>query len=278
MTDQPPSPTLAVVAISRNEVRDIRAFLSNVSTIANEIIVVDDGSTDGTLDVLRSAGPKVRLLKRRLESEGGFAAQRNAGSELATADWLLHMDIDERISRSLAVEIRSILPRTNALAFRYRRLNFFLHRPFRAGGWESWNNVQLARRGRHRFVGSIHERVEVDGGEKNIGQLAAEMWHLNDESFLERISKNAGYAQPTARDVMRRVRVRWWHLLFIPAWRALKAWIWGGAWRHGELGLIFALYVFSGTFNSWAVAWDEQNRIPREELEKKIATEGIEKQ
>lgn len=276
MTTQQSSATLAIVAIARNEVRDISAFLSNVSTVADEIVVVDDGSTDGTLELLRAAGPQVRVLERRLEPEGGFAAQRNAGAALATADWLLHMDIDERIPPGFANEIRSILPTTRAVAFRYRRLNFFLHRPFRAGGWQSWNNVQLARRGRHRFVGTIHEHIEVDGGEPAIGQLTAEMWHLNDESFAERISKNAGYALPTARGLMARVRVRWWHLLFVPTWRALKAWAWGGAWRYGELGLIFALYVFSGTFNSWAVAWDEQNRIPRKELENRVANEGKE--
>lgn len=267
-------PTLAVVAIARNEIRDIAAFMANVDPVADEIIIVDDGSTDGTLDYLQGCGSKVRVLQRRLESAGGFAAQRNAGSALATADWLLHMDIDERIPPRLAAEITTTLSSTKFDGFRYRRLNFFLHRPFRAGGWQNWNNVQLGRRGRHRFVGAIHEQVEVDGGAAAIGQLAAEMWHLNDESFVERIGKNVNYAQPTAREIAKRGPVRWWHLLFIPMWRAVKAWTWGGAWRYGEHGLIFALYVFAGTFNGYAVAWDDQNRIARDELEKRILDEG----
>lgn len=271
MSARPDRPTLAAVAIARNEIRDIAGFIANVAPVVDEIIIVDDGSTDGTLDYLRGAGAKVKVLERRLEPDGGFAAQRNAGSALASAEWLLHMDIDERITPQLAAEIHATLPNTPLHAFRYRRLNFFLHRPFRAGGWQSWNNVQLGRRGHHRFVNAIHEMVEVDGGAAVTGQLAAEMWHLNDESFVERIAKNAAYAAPTARKLMAQRRIRWWHLLLVPLWRAVKSYTVGGTWRYGELGLIFTLYVYSGTFNGYAVAWDEQNKLSRDALEAQIA-------
>lgn len=267
MSETEVRPTLAAVAICRNEIRDIEGFLANVLAVVDEVVVVDDGSTDGTLEILKAAGPKVKVVERRLEPAGGFAAQRNAGIEAATADWLLHMDIDERITPALAREIRSTLPGSTLGAYRYRRLNFFLHRPFRAGGWERWNHPQLGRRGRHRFVNPIHEMVEVDGGSAAVGQLAAEMWHLNDESFRERIAKNANYAVFTAAEIERKRRVRWWSLLAFPAWRALKAYVYRGAWRYGELGLIFAVYTFTSSFNAYAVAWDDQNRLDREGLE-----------
>lgn len=273
MTETEVRPTLAAVAICRDEIRDIRGFLANVIAVVDEVVVVDDGSTDGTLEVLRAAGPKVRVVERRLEPAGGFAAQRNTGIEAATADWLLHMDIDERITPALAREIRAVLPGSTLDAYRYRRLNFFLHRPFRAGGWETWNHPQLGRRGRHRFVGAVHEMVEADGGPSAIGQLASEMWHLNDESFRERIAKNANYAVYTAEGIKAKRRVRWWSLLAFPAWRALKAYVYRGAWRHGELGLIFAVYTFTSTFNAYAVAWDDQNRLDREDLEAAVRRE-----
>lgn len=270
MTGTPPRPTLAAVAIARNERRDIVGFIDNVRRVVDEIVIVDDGSTDGTLDFLRNCGAPVTIIERRLEPEGGFSAQRNAGLDAAASDWLIHMDIDERITPELARDIHAAIADTTLNGFRYRRLNFFLHRPFPAGGWQNWNNPQLGRRGHHRFVNPIHEVVEVEGADARIGQLAGMMWHLNDDSYIERITKNVNYAPATARGIMKRGRVRWWHMLTAPTTAFLKAWLLRGAWRYGERGLLFGLYVFSGTFNGYATAWDEQNRVDRDDLEHQL--------
>lgn len=266
------SPTLAVVAIAKNERRDIEGFVRHLQDWADEIVVVDDFSTDGTYEFLNSCGSKVKAFQRKLEREGGgFAAQRNAGLAEARADWILHMDVDERVTPELAAEIRKAIVTDHYDAFRYHRLNFFLHRPFNAGGWQSWNAAQLGRRGRHRFTGAIHEAVEVDGGQDRIGQLGSSMWHLNDESYVERMYKNAHYAQFSADQIGQSgKRVGWRQLLFVPMYRALKSYFLRGAWRHGETGLLFSLYVFAGTFNWYAIAWDRQKQIPRQQIEESL--------
>ena len=263
-------PTVAAVAIAKNERRDIVGFIENVRRVVDEVVIVDDGSTDGTLEFLRTCGLPVTLIERRLEPEGGFAAQRNAGLDAATADWLIHMDIDERITPELARDIHAAIADTPMNGFRYRRLNFFLHRPFPAGGWQSWNNPQLGRRGHHRFVNAIHEAVEVEGGDAMTGQLTGMMWHLNDDSYIERISKNVNYAPATARGIMARGRVRWWHLLTAPTTAFLKAYVLRGAWRHGTHGLIFGIHVFTAKFNAYATAWDMQNTIARTSIENRL--------
>ncbi|MDZ4363991.1 glycosyltransferase family 2 protein [Brevundimonas sp.] len=261
-------PTLAAVAIAKNERRDIVGFIDNVRRVVDEVVIVDDGSTDGTLEFLRTCGMPVTIIERRLEPEGGFAAQRNTGLDAATADWLIHMDIDERITPDLARDIHAAIADMPMNGFRYRRLNFFLHRPFPAGGWQNWNNPQLGRRGHHRFVNAIHEAVEVEGGDAMTGQLSGMMWHLNDDSYIERIGKNVNYAPATARGIMARGRVRWWHLLTAPMTAFLKAYVLRGAWRHGTHGLIFGLFSLTSRFNHYATAWDIQNQLPREELER----------
>jgi glycosyltransferase involved in cell wall biosynthesis len=268
----PRRPTLGVVAIARNERRDIDGFIRNLEDWVDEIVVVDDHSTDGTFELLRDHGGKVRVIQRKLDREqGGFAAQRNAGLAVCTTDWVLHMDIDERVTPELADEMRGAIAATQLSAFRYHRLNFFLHRPFDAGGWQNWNAPQFARRGKHRFAGAIHETIELDDGPGSAGQLGNSMWHLNDEDYVERMSKNVRYAQFSADAIMQRgVRVRWHHLLLIPLYRALKGYFLRGGWRHGEAGLVFAIYSFYSSFNWYAVAWDRQTRIPRQEIERKL--------
>jgi glycosyltransferase involved in cell wall biosynthesis len=272
MAQESSRPTLGVVAISRNERRDIEGFIANLESWVDEIIIVDDGSTDGTYELLRDHGGKVKVMQRKLDrAAGGFGAQRNAGLDQASTDWVLHMDIDERVTPELAAEARQAIAGTDHDAFRYHRLNFFLHRPFNAGGWQTWNAPQLGRRGRHRFTGAIHETIEVDGGEGRIGQLQSMMWHLNDDGYVERMLKNAQYAQFSADEILRQpVRIGWRHLVFVPLKRALKSYLLRGAWRHGETGLLFSLYVFCGTFNWYAIAWDRQRQIPRSQIEESL--------
>lgn len=261
-------PLIGVVAIAKNEERDLPGFLRNVLPWVDEVVIVDDDSTDRSREIIRAAGQKVRLVERHMTREGGFAAQRNAGIAAARARWLLHMDIDERVSPQLAAEMQAAAERSLYNAHRYRRLNFFLHRPMRAGGWQHWNNPQFARRGAHRFERAVHEQCVIDGGAMATGQFAGEMWHLNDEDYVERVAKNLRYMQMTGDELIARgVRVRWYHLLLMPLVRALRAYVFEGAFRLGARGVLFSVYTFGSTFNWYAYAWDKQNRVERGDLE-----------
>lgn len=265
-------PTLGVVAIAKNEERDMPGFLNHLLPWVDEIVIVDDASADRTREIATAAGHKVRLLSRSMSEEGGFAQQRNAGIEIARSDWLLHMDIDERVTPQLAAEIGMAIAAAQANAFRYRRLNFFLHRPMHAGGWQRWNKPQLARRGAHRFIGRVHEECVIEGGARSIGQLSSSMWHLNDEDYSERVRKNAHYMQMSGDELLAGGRkIRWYHLLAKPLWRALRAYLLEGAFRLGTRGLLFGVYTFCSVFNWYAYAWDKQNRVERAALEAELA-------
>src|SRR3972149_1078964 len=89
--------TLGVVAISRNEERDLPGFLENLLPWVDEIIIVDDGSTDSTRKVAETAGEKVRFLVSPRMKGKYYADQRNKGIDAARSDWLIHMDIAESI-------------------------------------------------------------------------------------------------------------------------------------------------------------------------------------
>ena len=136
-------PTLAVVAISYNEEVDIPGFLEHLIEWVNEIVIVDSGSTDSTLEIINKSTFDIKIVKTTLEKAGGYAALRNLGVEKCNSDWVINMDIDERITKNLKAEILKSINIDKYNAFRYRRLNYCLHRPMKAGGWNSWNNSQL---------------------------------------------------------------------------------------------------------------------------------------
>jgi glycosyltransferase involved in cell wall biosynthesis len=261
----------------RNEAANLPGLLDNLSGRVSELVLVDDGSTDDSVEIARRAGGWVRIVSHRMDEVQGFAGQRNIGLAAATGDWVLHMDCDERVPDDLFDEIARALPDTGLNAFRYRRLNYFLHRPMRYGGWASWNRPQLARRGTHRFEGRIHEACIVDGGDEAIGQLSAMMHHLNDPDLAYRFSKSARYVEMEAdklRETGRRIGIA--DLTLAPAMVWLKKYILQRGLLDGIPGLIAANHSATSEFRTRALVWDWQNRIDRGELESRFRQSGPE--
>jgi len=267
----PSGPTLGVVAISHNEERDLVGFLENLLPWVDEIVIIDDGSTDRTVELARAAGSKVRLMIAPRQAGEYYSHQRNKGIAAAQSDWLLHMDVDERVTPALAAEIREAIQDPAKDGYRFRRLNFFLHRPMRGGGWQNWNLVHLARRDKFRFGGKMHESCHLDASADRVGQLRGLMWHLNDDGYLERLRKSYGYCQVEAENILERgQRVCWHHLLWPPLRLFLKRYLFQWGFRDGLPGLIAALSAAGATLRSYALVWDAQNQLSRQELEREV--------
>jgi (heptosyl)LPS beta-1,4-glucosyltransferase len=264
-------PTIGVIAISKNEERDLPGFLSCLISWVDEIVIVDDGSTDRTVEIAQATGNTVRVIERKKELESGFAGQRNIGLQAAQSDWLLNMDIDERVTPELAQEIKLASSDAKLNAFRYRRLNYFLHRPMKAGGWSSWNNPQLARRGYHRYVNKVHERCVVDGAPDSVGQLKGVMWHLNDESYKERMAKSFQYCLLEAEKMIAcKTRLTGFKIITLPLIEFIKKYVFKRGFLDGTPGLVAAMHSSCAMFRACALTWDEQNRIQRDTLERAL--------
>lgn len=254
-------PSLSAVAIMRNEERNLPGLIANVKGVADELVLVDDGSSDASRAIAAAEAPFVRVIDHPMDPQTGFAGQRNAGIAAARGDWLLHMDCDERMSPELAAEIRQAIGQTPADALRYRRLNFFLNRPMRHGGWNSWNHPQLARKGRHRFENAIHEQCVIDGA---IGQLGSPMLHLNEDSYAKRLRKSQQYVEIEVRIALDRgLQASAVTIVARPAVEFLKKYLFKLGFLDGVPGLIAAIHSATAKFRIEALLWDERNRIGR---------------
>lgn len=267
-------PTIGVVAISYNEERDFPGFLENLDPWVDEVVVVDDGSTDQTSAIAATWGGKLNFLVSPRRKGEYYSHQRNKGIGAAQSDWLLHMDIDERVTPALAREICLAIRDPAFDAYRYRRLNYFLHRPMKGGGLADWNLVHLAKREMLRFGGMFHESCDVDVSPERVGQLREKMLHFNDESYVERLRKSAIYQKEVVGGILKQdKRTGMVGLAWAFCSEFARKYFWKRGIFDGVPGLIWALHAASASFRARAQVWDEQNRIERRELEEKLKEE-----
>ncbi len=164
---------LSVVLITKNEEDNIARTLASVMAIADEIILVDSGSSDRTVEI---AGT-FPIVKVFVEKWKGFARQKNSAIEKATGDWILSLDADEEVSPELANEIADSFrkPLNGVTAFSIPRKNYFLGRWIRHGGFYPDRKVRLVRREAARFEDRpVHEDMKITGA---VAELHAPLLH-----------------------------------------------------------------------------------------------------
>ena len=156
--------TLSVVLITHNEERNLPRTLESVMPLVRdgkgELIVVDSGSTDRTVEIAQSYGAKVFI-----ETWKGFAAQKNSAMDKASMDWVLQLDADEALEPELAAEIEVALRTDSTMkGFWIPRKNFFLGRWIKHGGFYPDRKLRLVRRGAGRFEEyGAHPTMKVSG-------------------------------------------------------------------------------------------------------------------
>lgn len=189
--------SLSVVVITNNEEAHIGACLSSVAW-ADELIVMDSGSMDGTMDISRDMGARVFQ-----QSWLGYAAQKNAAMALATKDWILSLDADERVTPELAAAIRHLLagPTPRFSGYRVRRKVFYRDKWLRYGGFYPERLVRLVKRGQARFGDrAVHESLEVDGP---VGNLEYDIEHYTYRGVADYVDRLQKYSSLAAEEYVK---------------------------------------------------------------------------
>lgn len=241
--------TLSVAVITRNEAANIRRCLDSVAW-ADEIIVVDSGSTDGTVEASRPLASKVYV--REFDA---FDSQKNFAVQQATGDWVLSLDADEVVSPALRDELRAVLARDGdgCDGFVLQRTNYLCGRPLRYI-WGRDALVRLVRKGRGRFRNAVHEKLHVEG---RVAELTHPLLHYNSASLSEYLAKNHQYIRLEAQARYQKGdRFRIGRALGSPVRVFLFRYLRLGGFRDGRIGLIVSVLLAFFTFLMHVSLWE----------------------
>jgi glycosyltransferase involved in cell wall biosynthesis len=226
---------LSVIIITFNQEAHIIPCLESVKW-ADEIVLVDSGSTDNTLTLARSYTDRIFTI-----DWPGFGAAKNFALDQATGDWILSVDTDERVPEALRVEIQGVIKRGGPHdGYRVPRKNYFAGRWVKHLGWYPDYIVRLFRRGAGRFrERAVHEEVLVAG---SVGFLNTPLEHYSYTSVSDYLARQERYARLAAQEMLREGRrPRAGDLLWRPAAHFVKLYVLRLGFLEGRLGYTLAL-------------------------------------
>lgn len=234
--------TLSVIIITKNESRHIADCLDSVS-FADEIIVVDSGSTDDTCVIAKGKGAKVV----QTTDWPGFGPQKNRALDLATQDWVLSIDADERVTPELAVAIQQVLEQPGADSYKIARLSNFCGRWIRHSGWWPDHVLRLFKRGTARFTdAAVHESVRPTGA---VEVLDAHFLHYpydNIEALLNKVNRYSSDAAQMMYAKGKRTSV--FGAIGHSVWTFIRIYLMRRGFLDGKEGFILAAAGAAGSF------------------------------
>jgi len=237
-----PIPTLSVIIITKNAATHIERCLQSVK-FANEIIIVDSGSTDHTVDLCRKYTDKI-LIRTDWQ---GFGVQKNRALEKAQGDWVLSIDADEEIPPNLCAEMQFSLKQSQYTAFRVCRLSQFCGR-WMKHSWSSDYVLRLFKRGCAQFTDDrVHEKLQLLQG--TIGTLNNTLLHYSFSTVEEVLEKTNTYSTAGAQMQFERGKTASLKkAIFHGLWAFLRTYIFKKGFLDGREGFILAVSNAEGTY------------------------------
>ncbi|MDD2920318.1 glycosyltransferase family 2 protein [Rhodoferax sp.] len=241
---------LSVIVITRNEQANIGDCLKSVG-FADEVIVLDNASTDRTAEIARSLGAFVHVTP----DWPGFGRQKNRVLALAQGDWVLSIDADERVPDALRAEIlRAISDNQEVAAYRFPRSSSYCGQFMRHSGWTPDRVIRFFRRGQARFSDDlVHEKLLVSG---RLADIKSPLLHLSFpdfESVLEKLNRYSTAGAQTMR--ARGQTASLYGALGHGAWAFVRTYFLRLGFLDGQLGLALSISNAEGTYYRYAKRW-----------------------
>jgi glycosyltransferase involved in cell wall biosynthesis len=241
---------LSVTIITLNEEKHIRKCIESVISIADEIIVVDSGSTDKTVEIARKLGANVYY--RKFDNYGN---QKNYASEKVKYDWILSIDADETLEENLIIEIKKAVENNDCEAYSIPRKNIIFGKFIRYTRWqpELDRHVWLYKKDKGKWVNEVHEEVQVVG---RIGRLKNAKVHYQYETITEFLVMMNNYSSIEARENFKNGKsFSVISLLFAPLYNFMVRYFYRlgflDGWRGFALSYLMAIYHVEVVVKIW---------------------------
>jgi len=243
---------ISVIVITNNEEQNIVDCLKSVEW-ADEIIVVDSESTDRTIDLARQFTEKI--FTRKWE---GYVPQKRFALNLATNEWVLSLDADERITPELKQEILNLTPE-NISGYKIRRKNFLLKKEITSCGWEKDYQLRLMKKNKASFSDRlVHEKFIVDG---EVSTLKNPMLHYTFSSFTDYLNKINYYTSLKAQELFKKKKkVGSWKIFTHTVSAFFAFFIFRKGFKDGVYGLIISFLHSVSTMMNYIKLWELQNK------------------
>ncbi|MDP2097301.1 MAG: glycosyltransferase family 2 protein [Methylobacter sp.] len=244
---------LSVVIVTKNEARNIEDCLKSAAW-ADEVIVLDSGSSDDTVKLAVAAGARV------IETDWpGYGPQQNRGIDAASYEWVYSLDADERITPQLAAEIRHAIEGNAFNVFDVPRSSLFVNRFMRHSGWWPDRTRRLFRKGRARFTEhKIHANLAT---QDPVGHLKEAMTHYSFFDYHSVVEKMNRYSSGSAEDLNAAgKRGSLAAAIGHGLWTFIRTYFIKAGFLDGQPGLILAIANAEGTYYKYLKLWELQNR------------------
>jgi len=246
---------ISVVILTKNEEKNIEDCLKGLD-FCQEIIIVDDYSTDSTLEIAKRYGAKIYL--KRLN--GDFSASRNFGLNKAKCEWVLFVDADERVTKDLALEIKdkiAVSHKLNIAGFRIKRDDFMWGKKLRFGETAKLSFLRLAKKDSGVWKRKVHEYWDVGGRvsilENHIihypHQTLAEF--IKDVDFMSTLHADAKKIEGESSNLLK--------IVLYPLLKFIRNWVLLGGFMDGTEGFLVASLMSLHSFLAWSKLWLSQN-------------------
>jgi glycosyltransferase involved in cell wall biosynthesis len=244
-------PTLSVILITRNEEANLDDCLASLEGIAQQIVVVDTNSSDRTLEIAQKYGATIS----QPPDWPGFGSQKNRALDLATGEWVLSLDADERLTPALKSEILTTIHHSAHVdCFAIPRLSWYCGRFIRHSGWSPDYVDRLFKRGTARFSDDlVHERLIPNG---QVAKLNNPMLHYSFMNFSQVLNKIDRYSTASAIQAYARgKRSNPCKAVLHGLWAFFRTYILKAGFLDGKHGLALAISNGEGSYYRYMKIW-----------------------